>query len=150
MIPPRQLCTCTLGGLWLGIDVLEVQEVLRWQPTTRVPLAPAAVRGLINLRGQIVTAVDMRRLFGLPASAPDAEPMNIVVRALETPVSLLVDAIGDVVEVSDAMAEPPPPTLAPAVRDLVRAVYKLPEHLLLELDTDRALRLELTSTLRTA
>lgn len=122
--------------------MLEVQEVIRWQQMTRVPLAPPAVSGLINLRGQIVTAVDLRRRLGFPDRAMSLQPMNVVVRTADGVVSLLVDEIGDVVEVTAEMFEPPPETLDEGTRALVRGVYKLPGRLLLVLDTEQALNLE--------
>ena len=138
----RQFCTFLLGDQFLGIEVLKVQEVIRTQAMTRVPLAPRAVRGLINLRGQIITAIDLRERLGLPALADGREPMNVVVRTDEGAVSLLVDEIGDVLETDLASYEAPPETLAPAARQLIRGVYKLPDRLLLVLNTDKALGLE--------
>jgi purine-binding chemotaxis protein CheW len=137
----RQFCTFHLGELFLGIEVVEVQEVIRGQLMTRVPLAPRAVRGLINLRGQIVTAIDLRERLGLPPLPEDRQAMNVVVRTDDGAVSLLVDEIGDVLDATDEHYEDPPETLAPAARGLIRGVYKLPDRLLLILDTDRALRL---------
>lgn len=107
-----------------------MQEVIRHQTMTRVPLSPAAVAGLINLRGQIVTAIDLRRRLGLKDRPPGTLPMNVVVRAEEGAVSLLVDEIGDVVEVSENAFEAPPDTLHGEARRLVEGVYKLPERLL--------------------
>jgi purine-binding chemotaxis protein CheW len=130
----RQLCTFYLGGDFFGIDVLSVQEVIRAQPMTRAPLAPACVRGLINLRGQIVTAIDLRRRFGLPDRPAGADPMNVVVRTDDGAVSLLVDDIGDVLRVSAAEFERPPDTLRGPARALVRGAYKLDGKLLLVLD----------------
>jgi purine-binding chemotaxis protein CheW len=138
----RQFCTFRLGELFLGIEVLQVQEVIRAQNMTRVPLASRSVRGLINLRGQIVTAVDLRERLGLPPRPEDQSPMNVVVRTDEGAVSLLVDEIGDVLETEEDQYEVPPETLAPEARELIRGVYKLPDRLLLVLDTDRALALE--------
>jgi purine-binding chemotaxis protein CheW len=138
----RQFCTFHLGTLFLGIEVLTVQEVIRAQAMTRVPLAARAVRGLINLRGQIVTAIDLRERFGLPPVEGDRAPMNVVVCTEDGPVSLLVDDIGDVLEVGDADYEAPPETLDPAARELIRGVYKQADRLLLVLDTEKALRLE--------
>jgi purine-binding chemotaxis protein CheW len=138
----RQFCTFSLGELFFGIEVLKVQEVIRAQAMTRVPLAPRAIRGLINLRGQIVTAIDLRERLGLPALAEGQDSMNVVVRTDEGPVSLLVDEIGDVLEADAAEYEDPPATLAAQSRELIRGVYKLPERLLLVLDTDKALALE--------
>jgi purine-binding chemotaxis protein CheW len=138
----RQFCTFRLGELFLGIEVLQVQEVIRAQNMTRVPLASRSVRGLINLRGQIVTAVDLRERLGLAPRPEDQTPMNVVVRTDEGAVSLLVDEIGDVLETEEDQYEAPPETLAPEARELIRGVYKLPDRLLLVLDTDQALALE--------
>ena len=139
MSESRQLCTFFLGGAFYGIDVVRVQEVIRYQEMTRVPLAPAEVRGLINLRGQIVTAVDMRRRLGLPAAKDGTLPMNVVVRTSDGGVSLLVDEIGDVLDVAESAFERVPETVSRAAREFLRGVYKLEKGLLLELDTDRTL-----------
>ncbi len=137
----KQYTTFLLGGLYLGVEVLKVQELIRHQEMTRVPLAPAVVRGLINLRGQIVTAVDVRRRLGMPDLDTDTPPMNVVVITSDGAASLLVDEICDVVEVQDDQFEPPPDTLREGVADFVTGVYKLPDRLLLVLDVDRALDL---------
>ena len=135
----RQFCTFFVGDLFCGIEVLKVQEVLRYQTTTRAPLADRVVRGLINLRGQIVTAIDLRRRLGLPNGPPEHRPINIVVRTADGPVSFLVDDIGDVLDTDEGSFERPPETLAPAARAFVRGVCKLPERLLLALDFDALL-----------
>jgi purine-binding chemotaxis protein CheW len=135
----RQFCTFYVEDLFLGIDVQQIQEVIRYQGMTRVPLAEAAISGLINLRGQIVTAIDLRCRLGLPARAADSPPMNVVVRDGENAVSLLVDRIGDVLEVDEDLFEPPPSTVRAEVRGLIIGAFKLPNRLLLVLDTERAL-----------
>ncbi|MFO0569032.1 MAG: chemotaxis protein CheW [Polyangiaceae bacterium] len=135
----RQLCTFYLGDLFFGVDVRRVQEVIRYQEMTRVPLAPPMMRGLINLRGQIVSAIDMRTRLGLPARDASELPMNVVVRSSDGAVSLLVDEIGDVLEVDESTVERPPETMTGAARELVRSVYKLPDRLLLVLDTEQVL-----------
>src|SRR5579883_2746531 len=89
-----QLSTFFVADLFFGVDVLCVQEILRCQQMTRVPQAPAVIEGLINLRGQIVTAIDMRRRLGLPPRSGSQMPTNVVVRNDEGAVSLLVDEIG--------------------------------------------------------
>jgi purine-binding chemotaxis protein CheW len=133
-----QFSTFVLQDLFLGVDVLKVQEVIRYQEMTRVPIAPPMVRGLINLRGQIITAIDLRRRFEL-ADRPDTElPMNVVLRTDDGAVSLLVDEIGDVVEVEEDRFEPIPETVTGMVRELITGVYKLDNRLLLILDTERA------------
>jgi purine-binding chemotaxis protein CheW len=108
---------------------------------TRVPRAPAAVRGLINLRGQIVTAIDLRRCLELGACPTAKLPKNVVVRTDDGGLSLLVDEIGDVLEVGDEAYEPLPETLTGVARDWIRGAYKLPTGLLLILDTDKVVSL---------
>ena len=137
----RQLCTFVLGDLHFGVDVLGVQEVIRFQQMTPVPLTSSVVRGLINLRGQIVTAIDVRARFGMPARGGDELPMNVVVRTDEGVVSLLVDEIGDVLEVDEASFERVPETLLGTIREHVRGVYKLDVGLLLLLDAERVTNL---------
>ncbi len=134
-----QLCTFTVGDLLFGVEVIQVQEVLRFQPMTRVPLAHETVRGLINLRGQIVTAVDLRACLGLPPRSDGELPMNVVIRGTEGCVSLLVDSIGDVIEVADTAFEPPPSTMRAVHRAMIDAVCKLPKHILLVLAPERAI-----------
>ncbi len=135
----RQLCTFRVDSLYLGIDVEEVQEVIRYQEMTRVPLAPSAVHGLINLRGQIVTALDMRTRLGLPAQESGRQPMNVVVRTEDGAVSLLVDEIGDVTEVCQESFENPPTTLSAEARSLIEGAYKLDDRLLLVLNKREAI-----------
>ena len=137
----QQFCTFYLDGLFFGIEVDKVQEVIRHQAMTRVPLAPKLIGGLINLRGQIVTAIDLRLRLGMPERSDEALPMNVVARSEDGAVSLLVDEIGDVVEVQDQQFEDVPQTLRQG-RELIRGVYKLPDRLLLVLDTAQAVRVE--------
>jgi len=129
--------TFYVDGMLFGVEVMKVQEVLRSQASTRVPLAPEVVSGLINLRGQIVTSIDMRRRLNLPLRAPDTVPMNIVVRSGDEAVSLLVDEIGDVLQVDASCFERKLHNIDPTVRDLIVGVYKLDERLLLVLDTNK-------------
>lgn len=138
----EQFCTFVLGDLLFGVEVLCVQEVLMKQQITRMPLASAVVNGLINLRGQIVTAVDLRLRLGMPPFENENEQMNVVVRSGESAFSLLVDEIGDVVDVDPETFEAPPSTLTSKARDLILGVYKLEDKLLLVLDTERAVSLE--------
>jgi purine-binding chemotaxis protein CheW len=137
MADEHQFCTFYLGDQYFGLDVLKVQEIIRFQTMTRVPLAHPVVRGLINLRGQIVTAIDVRRRLKANDLPATQLPVNIVVRTTDGAVSLLVDEIGDVVEVSERAFEPPPETLQGPARELIRGAYKLPGRMLLILDTDK-------------
>jgi len=136
-----QFATFFVADLFFGVDVLRVQEVLRFQHMTRVPLAPEVIDGLINLRGQIVTALDMRRRLQMPPRSGDEVPMNMVVRTEDGAVSLLVDEIGDVLEVDAAAHERPPENLDSATRELIRGVCKMKDRLLLVLDVDRVVEL---------
>ena len=131
----RQSCTFVVDDMQFGVDVLHVQEVIRYQQITPVPLAPDSIVGLINLRGQIVTAVDMRRRLNLEPSQSAEPPMNVVLMSQHGSCSLLVDAIGDVVEYDEQLLEPPPDTLDPATKQLVSSVCKLSGELLLLLNT---------------
>lgn len=138
-----QYCTFWVDGLFFGVAVSSVQEVLRYQPLTVVPSAPEAIQGLINLRGQIVTAVDLRCRLGLPPRPEDALPMNVIVRSRGEVVSLLVDDIGDVITVDTSPRggfelEPAPANVPSVVQDVVSGVLALPEAVLLVLDADRA------------
>ena len=146
MAERRQFCTFFLDGLRFGVSVEKVQEVVPYQEMTRVPLAPATVRGLLNLRGQIVTGIDLRRRLELTERPAGSLPMNVVLRGEDSPVSFLVDDIGEVLEVATDRCERPPPTLRGKVRELIQAVYPLDGELLLVLDTARTLDLSQDNT----
>jgi purine-binding chemotaxis protein CheW len=141
MAEGHQYCTFYVDGHYFGVDVLKVQEIIRCQDMTRVPLAPPVVRGLINLRGQIVTAIDVRRRLELKDRPADQLPVNVVVQTDDGAVSLLVDEIGDVLEVPEKSFEVPPETLRGPGRELIRGAYKLKDRLLLVLDTERTVNL---------
>ncbi len=141
MIASTQLCTFLLDGHLFGVDAQTVQEVIRYQEMTRVPMAPPAVRGLINLRGQIVTAIDLRTRLGMKPRENGKRPMNVVVRSDDGAVSLLVDQIGDVIEVDAENFESPPDTLQGPSRELVQGAYKLNGRLLLLLNCAEAVQL---------
>jgi purine-binding chemotaxis protein CheW len=119
------------------MPVGEVQEVMREQAMTRVPLAGSAVQGLINLRGKIVMAIDLRRELGLVEEKTNGPLMNVVVSGEEYTVSFLVDAIGDVLDVGEESFEGVPETLQGDARKLVSGVYKLPDGLLHVLDAEK-------------
>jgi purine-binding chemotaxis protein CheW len=142
MSTQRRYCTFLINGLMFGIEVSNVQEVIRYQQMTRVPLSATAIEGLINLRGQIVTAVDLRDQLELPPLPKGKLPMNVVVSIDQDPVSFLVDEIGDVIEVDDERFEEPPRTLGGPIRQLVSGILKLDRKLLLILDVERAARTE--------
>jgi purine-binding chemotaxis protein CheW len=144
-------CTFFLGQQFYGIPVQDVQEVLLSQPLTGVPLAPPAVVGLMNLRGQIVTAVDARRMLRVTDPLPpDHEPMNLVVRHEGAEVSLLVDRIGDVIDVAGSVMERPPDTLQMSTRSFLAGIFALEQRLLLVLDVHRMLEDDYCTRLQAA
>jgi len=133
--------TFSVGDRYVGIPVDRVQEVLLAQPLTPVPLAHRDISGLLNLRGQIVTAIDLRALMGLPARDAGAPSANVIVTTDGGPLSLLVDRLGDVVPVDDVSFEPPPDTLDAELARSIKGAFKLDDALLLDLDLDEALNI---------
>lgn len=132
----RQFTTFFLDQHYLGIDVLKVQEVLTSQDMTRVPLAPKMIAGLINLRGKILTAIDLRIRLGFPERQHGSQTMNVVVQIADGEVSFLVDRIGGVIEVKPELFEPPPDILNQRLKDVTHGVYKLKDQLLITLNTE--------------
>ncbi|MBX7147945.1 chemotaxis protein CheW [bacterium] len=123
-----------LDNQLLGLSVLEVQEVLPMQTITPIPKSTKALAGLLNLRGQIVTAVDLRERLGLDAAPSIQESMCIIVADGEELFSLLVDSVGDVIPVAKNKFESPPATLAPHWRHTCKGVYQLQKGLLVVMD----------------
>jgi purine-binding chemotaxis protein CheW len=142
MAQTQQFCTFYLNKFLFGIELLKVQEVIQRLELTEVPLAPGVVRGLMNLRGQIVMGIDLRKQLEFPECAADMVPMNVVVKTGEESISLLVDEIGDVVEVNEDTFELPPDTLQGKVRSVILGVHKLDKRLMHVLDIERACTLE--------
>lgn len=138
MAKTRQFCTFFLDKLMFGVDLEKVQEVIRFLEITPIPLAPHVVSGLMNLRGQIVMGIDLRRRLELADRPEETQPMNVVIRSADGAVSLLVDDIGDVVEVTEESFERPPETLQGKVREVILGVHKLEKQLMHVLDTDKA------------
>lgn len=141
-VATQRFCTFFLKDQFFGVPVGEVQEVIRYQEMTRVPLVPPLIRGLINLRGQIVMALDLRRRLHMEERPQDMLPVNIVVHTVEGPLSLLADSIGDVVEVNQDTFEEPPLTLTGAMRQLIKGVHKLEGQLLHVLDAEKVCQIE--------
>lgn len=131
--------TITVGGQACGVPVLTVRDVLGTQSITPIPLASAEIEGAMNLRGRIVTAVDLRRRLGLPAREKGAQPMSVVVEHGGELYAMLADAVGDVVPLQAADRAANPPTLDPLWRDVSRGVHQRDGQLLILLDVDRVL-----------
>ena len=133
----RLYATFSVDGTLFGVDATDVQEILLPQHLTRVPLANPEVNGLANLRGQVVVTISLRRLLQLSPPAEGAPTVSIVLRTEHGPISMVVDEVGDVLEAHDDDLDSPPPTLSPVTRELVTAVHKLDDQLLLVLDVKR-------------
>jgi purine-binding chemotaxis protein CheW len=133
----KQFSTFYVCGNLYGLEVGAVQEVTKALQMTPVPLAPEYVHGLINLRGQIATAIGMRDLFSLGKEGLPEELMSVVCKSDGLLVSLVVDQIGDVLEVDQALFEPTPDTLLPSVARYMEGVYKIPGELLSVLDINK-------------
>jgi purine-binding chemotaxis protein CheW len=132
-----QIATFRVGPLLFGIDVSLVQEVIRSQRMTKVPLAPPTVKGLINLRGQILTAIDLREVLGIEPRPEDQPPMNVVVQIGTDVISMLVDKIEDVLDIDSTRLEEIPETIETRYKNLLTAVYKLEKGLLLVLQAEK-------------
>ena len=134
----RQFATFEVADQLFGVEVEAVQEVLSYNEYTPVPLAPPAVGGLFNLRGQVIAAVDLRVQLGLARQALQGPVMNVILRGDGEPVSLLVDRIGEVVDLDDEAFEGPPDTLSGPTRELVTGTFKMDGRLMLALDVHQA------------
>ncbi|HVQ93277.1 MAG TPA: chemotaxis protein CheW [Mycobacteriales bacterium] len=141
----RKYATFEVADQLFGVDVAKVQEVLRFSEYTHVPLAPPAVGGLFNLRGQVIAAVDLRVQLGLGPHNLSEPVMNVIVRLEDEAVSLLVDRIGEVVELTDDSIERTPDTLAGPTRELIAGTFKLDDRLMLALDVQRAVDTSITA-----
>lgn len=132
-------CSFWVGDLYFGINVDHVQEIIRKLDVTAVPCSPDSVSGIINLRGDIVTSLDLRRRMGLPGRAEDASPIHIVVMDGDGVASLEVDRVGDVLDIEQGAIEPRPPSLDGVANNLVQTVCKRDGKLVLLLDVEQVL-----------
>ncbi len=137
----QQLVTFVVDGQNFGISALKVRDVLRRQPLTRVPLAPPEIAGAINLRGHIVTAIDMRSRLGTAPRGRDETTMCVVVEGADEWFCLIVDAVGDVITIADSAIEPTPASVPDEWATMMRGVHRMPNCLLLLLDIEQLLSL---------
>lgn len=128
-----QYCTFKVGEDFFGVDVLNVQEVIKPLPLTEVPKSEKEICGLMNLRGNIVTQLSLRKLFKLKTDEPE-DHMNVIVNSSEGLLALKVDEIEDVYTLESSTFEKTPDTLEPGVRRYVKGIHKLDERLLVLLD----------------
>jgi purine-binding chemotaxis protein CheW len=142
MTRARQFCTFYLDDLLFGMESQNIQEVVTYRELRPVPLAPPVVSGLMNLRGQVVVALELRRQLELRERPAGLTPVCLVVRAAGGTVCLLADEVGNVVEVEDESFEASPETLSPRLRSLIVGVHKLEQQLMHVLDTDQVCEIE--------
>ena len=134
----QQFCTFRAGGELFGVEVERVQEVINYQQMTPIPYS-SALRGLINLRGQIIVAIDLRTRLRMEERPSGYAPMNVVLRGDDGAVSLLVDEICDVVNVTEKTFEAVPVTMSTAFKEIISGVHKLDGDLMLVLDAQHAI-----------
>ena len=134
-----EFATFYVGRILLGIDIRQTEEINRQLDMTAVPGAAACVRGVVNLRGEVVTVLDLRTILGLEPVAVGGSSRNVVVRCETEQVGLLVDSVADVVTVAADQIEPPPANVSGADGRFFKGVCKLESALLVVLDVDAAL-----------
>ena len=139
----KQLCTFRLAGHLYGIGLEILQEVTRHIPMTPVPASQPWLAGLLSLRGQIMSAFDLRTRLELPARDATAQPMNVVVLHDKELICLLVDSISDIIFVNDNDFSPAPPTLNASLQTFIVGAYKLEGELVVELDINKVLQVSM-------
>jgi len=130
-------CTFLVNDLLFGVEVMEVQEIMSKHSVEPVPLSPPTVAGLVNHRGQIVTAINIRKRLGFPAADRSQRSMMLIAHSNEETFGLLVDKIGDVISVNSKDFEDVPETIQDEAKDLVLGAYKLGDRLLLPLGLNK-------------
>jgi purine-binding chemotaxis protein CheW len=135
----KEYVTAMVGGQLFGLPILRVQDVFIPERLTRVPLAPPEIAGVLNLRGRIVTLIDMRRCLGLDGRADAGQPMAIGVERLGESYGLMIDSVGEVLKLDDAAREPNPINLDPRLARVSAGIHRLQDQLLLVIDVDRVL-----------
>lgn len=134
-----QLVTFSIGDEEFGVDILKVQEIIRTMEITKVPKAPDFVEGVINLRGNVIPIIDLRKRFGLETREHDKHTRIIVIEINKTIVGFIVDSVSEVLRIPSDTVEPPPPVVAGIESDYISGVGKLEDRLLILLDLDRLL-----------
>ncbi len=140
----EEFVTFTIAGQLFGIPVLQIQDVLSSYHITPIPLAPPEITGSLNLRGRVVTAIDVRLRLGLPPRSPDADSMSIVAENEGELYSLMVDSVGEVLALSQSAYERNLPTLDAKFRAFSDGIYRLDDQLLVVLDVNRLLDYDLS------
>jgi purine-binding chemotaxis protein CheW len=135
----REYVTAVIGGQLFGLPILRVQDVFVPERLTKVPLAPTEIAGVLNLRGRIVTLIDMRRRLGLGQREDNAPAMAVGVESRGESYGLLIDSVGEVLKLDNVACEPNPTNLDPRLASVSTGIYRLDTQLLMVLDVDRVL-----------
>lgn len=138
-----QYCSFYMDELYYGISVNKIQEILQNQEISEVPLSSPLVCGLINLRGQIICAIDLRLILELPQRKAESPVSILILDSSMGLVGLVIDEVDDVIYVSEDEKESPPKTLMGNAKELISQTYKCQKHLLLIIDTEKTLQLAL-------
>jgi purine-binding chemotaxis protein CheW len=135
----KEYVTAMIGGQLFGLPILRVQDVFMPERLTRVPLAPPEIAGVLNLRGRIVTLIDMRGRLGLPKREEEGVSMAIGVESRGEHYGLLIDSVGEVLKLDDATREANPINLDPRLARVSAGIHRLEGQLLIVVDVDRVL-----------
>lgn len=142
----NEYVTVVIGGQLFGLPILRVQDVFTPERLTRVPLAPAEIAGVLNLRGRIVTLIDMRRRLGLGQREDDSQSMAVGVESRGESYGLLIDSVGEVLKLDETAREPNPTNLDPRLASVSTGIYRLDGQLLMVIDVDRVLDIGMKAT----
>ncbi len=137
-----QMVTFNIGGEEFGVEILTVQEIIRMMQITKVPKAPDFVEGVINLRGKVISVIDLRKRFGLDSKGHDKNTRIVVVEINKMIVGFIVDSVSEVLRIPADTVEPSPPVVAGLDSEYISGVGKLEDRLLILLDLDRLLSRE--------
>jgi len=140
-----ELSTFLVGDALCGMDILKIQEINKLIDMTSVPQAPSYVLGILNLRGQIITSIDLSKKLGLGETNLSHDPRNIIVNSRGEHIGLLVKKISDVVQADTTKFEPPPSNMGGIQGEFFTGVYKTTDKLIGILDVDKVLHLETQS-----
>ena len=135
----QQLATFYVADMCLALEIAQIQEIIRQVKVTPVPHAPAQVSGVINLRGEVTTVMDLRRVLGLPAVASGANTQTLIVRSQGESIGLIVDHVGDICDVEAANVVPPPPNVDQVDRRFIQGVCQRNTEIVLVLDLEQVL-----------
>lgn len=135
----RELISFRVGDQEYCVDIMTVREIRGWSPATSLPQSPGYMRGVINLRGAVLPIMDLAARIGMPMVEPTVRSVFIVVNAGDRTVGLLVDAVSDILSITDDLVQPTPDVACDAVRSFVRGIISIENRMISEISLDRLL-----------